>query len=439
MYFAVEREKQAVVTNKPFHNRRETMSTTKKPYAELRAEGEDKGPITFDEAKELIGWREEGADENWGTEFALKDMYGKKIRLLNNPTNRPLKLAIGKRYASEFLRRVWRLNLETIVFGLSGNVRDGQHRLVGFILAEQMRQLDPKQWGEDPLTMEVLLGFNVSDDKETADSYDKGQSRSLDDVIYRHEDFSQKTTDKEQRKISKTLSGALRMTWIRCGGLTVSSAPHFPHSEAMEFYEKHKGIMKSVKKIISLDSPQDEEGSTKLISSILSLGYASSLHYLMSKVDSDKANEFWASLASGEGLSKGSPILSLRRYLMKSVAGSGAQRDAIYGACVKAWNFYLEGSKAETKDIQVKRKKKGEKFVLAEIPRIGGLDVDKEAPQRPSLRQQRIIKGLKELGKEVTYEALAEATDAKQSSIKPIKSRQLIRCPPLAAHRLKHK
>ena len=254
----------------------ETLVVFPELKAELRCSTSEAGPLTFEEAKELIGWTEQPADSD---DFSLRDVYSNKIKLSNNPTNRALKLPIAKRYALEFLRKVWHLNLETIVFGKSGEVRDGQHRIVGFILAEQQRSINPKKWGSGELTMEVLLGFGVSDDKETADSFDKGQSRSLDDVIYRHEDFEDNVSDNDQKKIARVLSGALRLVWLRCGGQTVSSAPHFPHSEALAFYKEHPGIFRSAKSIIKLDKGADK--NEKLISSSISLAYATALYYLL--------------------------------------------------------------------------------------------------------------------------------------------------------------
>lgn len=375
---------------------------------ELRDVDGELGPLTVDEAKELIGWQEEPQGENWGQDFALKDTFNRKIRLTNNPTNRPLKLAIAKRYASEFLRKVWMLNLETIVFGVSGQIRDGQHRIVGFILAEQQRAINEKEWGSDPLIMEVLLGFGVSDAKDVADSYDKGQSRTLEDVVYRHEDFGVRTSDKEQRKISKLLSVALRLAWIRMGGLTVSNAPHFPHSEALEFYEKNPLILRSVKLAIGWDNGESKE---RLISSSISLGYVAALHYLMSRVNKSQADEFWSTFASGENLKTGSPILSLKKHLTKAKAGTGLQRDAIVGACVKAWLAFVAGENLSTKEVALKRKKEGEKLVLSEFPRIGKLDVEKEVPHRLTIKQQLILSCLsKSDADDLTYTELAEKT-----------------------------
>ena len=373
------------------------MSTTEAVYHEISAElRHGDNALTVEQAKELIGWTvEDPSDDNppFGSVFHLKDKYNRKVRLLRNPTNRPLKTAIADRYASEFLRNMWHFNGESVVFGASGEVRDGQHRLVGFILADQVRHINQAKWGKEALTMDVLLAFGFSDDQETADSYDKGQSRSLTDVIYRHEDFGE-MSETAQRKMSKTLAEAIRLCWIRTGGMTVSSAPHFPHSEAMEFYSKHKGILSSVKYIIDQDDGND--GNEKLIRPLVSMSYASALHYLMSDINETKADEFWLSVAQGAGLTPGHPVLVLRNFLTKNDAGSSKQRDRIVIAIIKAWLAFVADEKLTNKQIEPKLKRKvnasgDETYVIGEKPRIGGLDEEKESPETLAVRDQLIL------------------------------------------------
>lgn len=362
--------------------------------------GQD-GPLTFQNASELIGWIEEPVDEDWKNDYVLKDTYGKKIRLLNNPTNRPFKAALASRYANEHLRGKWSMNLETIVISEHGFVLQGQHRLVGFILGEQQRQLNPTKWGKSPLLYETLVGFGASSKPVNANTYDLGSKRSLSDVVYRHQKFGKKVTDKQQKRISNVLAGAIRLVWLRAGGKQVSFAPHFPHSEALDFYSDHKGIYDSVQNIVHMD---EGEG-------LVSLGYASALHYLMQgATDEGTANAFWQAVATGESLKKGSPIHSLRQYLIKSDASTGGKRDELIGTIIKAWLLWIAKKPGTLKQIRVAKKKKGDKFVLAEFPRIGGIDSDVEVSAELSIQQLLIIKALKTSKKEMTYKELQALT-----------------------------
>ena len=72
----------------------ETLVVFPELKAELRCSTSEAGPLTFEEAKELIGWTEQPADSD---DFSLRDVYSNKIKLSNNPTNRALKLPIAKR------------------------------------------------------------------------------------------------------------------------------------------------------------------------------------------------------------------------------------------------------------------------------------------------------------------------------------------------------
>ncbi len=371
----------------------------------LRAKGEKVGPLLIADCRGLIGWTEEGSDDNWGTDFVLKDTYGKKIRLLANPTNRSFKRPLALRYASEHLRGKWSTNLETVVLDTFGFVLQGQHRLVGFILAEQLRQLNPAKWGKTPFIYETALGFGVSPKPENANTYDTGKGRSLDDVIYRHQKFGKGISDKQQKKISKILAGAVRLVWLRAGGQQVSFAPHFPHSEALEFYKKHPNILKSVEFIDCLEIGDENERN---ISSLLSLGYASGLHYLMTAIDAVAAETFWTAFATGEGLTKGSPILTLRQWLIKADASSGAKRDEILGAVINAWLLFQKGKPGTLKQIKVAKKRVGERFVLASNPKIGGIDSIVKKVVELTQHQLLILKAL--AGKECTYKQLKEVT-----------------------------
>lgn len=389
-----------------------SMKTVKhsKPGAEIRSKDEKAGPLSVDDCMQLIGWSEEPAfaEKPFENDFVLKDIYGKKIRLSNNPSNRPFKRPLADRYSNEHLRGKWALNLESLVIDKHGNVLQGQHRLVGLILGEQVRQLDPVKWGKTPLTYSTLIAFGADNSPENANTYDLGAKRSLNDVLYRHQKFAKSVSDKQQKKISAILSTAIRIVWLRCGGKQISFAPHFPHSEALEFYKKHPKILQSVEAIVKLD---DGESSEKNISNLVSLGYAAALHYLMLSVNGEptKVNDFWTAFASGEGLEKGNPILSLRQFLGR-VDGGGSKRDEIIGTMVKAWLLWLDGKTATLKQIKIAKKKDGERFVLAEFPRIGGLDSEVEVEVELTQRQRIILKVLKESKEEVTYAGLRDAT-----------------------------
>lgn len=368
----------------------------------LRAKHTKGGPLSVEDAKAILGWTTEGeGEEGFGKDYLFRDLEGNKVRLLNNLTNRPFRRSLAQRYASEMLRGKWALNGETVVVDRLGGVQSGQHRLVGFILAEQERRKNVEKWKEygwrGPISLEMLVVTGISEKAEVTDTLDLGQKRSLGDVIFRNHDFGE-LADKEQKRLSNVLAGACRLVWLRVGGRLVSDAPHFPHSEALDFLEAHPRLKEVVDFIHVEEGGSGAEG--KKISGFISLGYASALCYLMgvAKTDPvkfaekgsealnyklmDKAQEFWTLFASGAGLDKGNPILALRSALMRIDASGGLGRDEICGTVIKAWNLWVDGKEGDGKAIKVKRGKDEDgRIVLLETPRIGGLDVEQDIPE----------------------------------------------------------
>lgn len=414
------------------------MPTVKYPEVTVKIHKPD-SPLTIKKAKELVGWQtEEEAGKEFKDVFHLKDRQGNKVRLLNNPTNRPFSLSLAMDYALEMLRGVWAFNLETMIFDHFGYVQQGQHRLVGFILAEQMRLEDSKKWAEEygqkgEMTLPCLLAFGCSPKKEVVDTLDTGKRRSVADVIFRNHEFG-KVSDREQKALSDILGKATRLVWLRAGGKNVSDAPRFPHSEALAFIEKHPGLNEAVQHIYKLEN----EGDGRQITNFLSLGNAAAFCYLMATAKTDvvkyheegeintslkpKAEKFWKEFASGVGYESGSPVLALRNKLAKMGAGSGAERDEIIGTVAKAFEAWIEGSTVTAKDLAVKKtKNEAGKFILAERPRFGGVDsfvekIAKEKPAKPPKAKKPTARKAK--GKKATTSTNTTSVDASQKGKK---------------------
>jgi hypothetical protein len=392
------------VSKVSFNERGQQMSKVKFPKlgVDLRAKGQKDGPLTVDEMKSLLGWQEEPDEKDWGDEYLFKDMNKKKVRLTHNKTNRPFRMTLARRYGSEILRGKWKLNGEPFIFDRFGMTQDGQHRGVGFVLAEQERQLDPSYWSEiygqrGPLTIDALIVTGISEKAEVVDTLGLGQKRSLGDVLFRRKEFAG-IGERDQKRLANVLGGALRLVWLRTGGKLVTDAPWFPHSEALDFLQEHPDITKAVETVFRLENGSGADG--KRISGKLSLAYSAGLFYLMgtAKTDPDrfeetgkidrglwaKAKEFWAQFADPDALPKGSPIMTLRNTLDRLDASGGQGRDEIIGCCVKAMNAFLDGIKTPSvKDIRprrVKNKQTG-KIELGETPRLGGLDRTPPEPE----------------------------------------------------------
>ncbi len=367
-----------------------------------------KEAMTYDQACELIGW--EVADGPG----LLRDLQKQSIRLRNNATNRPFRPGLSKRYMSEMLRGKWALNGESVIFDSDGKCQSGQHRLVAFIMAVETWRVQKGKWAKyhkkEP-TMECLVVKGIDPSPEVVNTIDQGQKRTLGDIIYRSELFSDgvslgegketiKLPDlgmKQRQKLSNILAGAARLAWLRATNKDVSDAPHFPPSEAMDFIDDHPGLLYAVAFISQLEGGEKKDGGK--ISRFISLGYASGLFYLMaaSATDPDdwladgpsaldfkmqkQAKEFWQKLAEGTELKATDAVYILRELLPKINAGSAVGRDEIVTTVIKAFNAYADGKKVKTADLVV-RKKLDDKGLekLVEFTRLGGIDVEGPEP-----------------------------------------------------------
>ena len=353
-------------------------------------------PLSVEDAKQLLGWISEteatettGKKVQYGKEYHLRDFAGNKVRLTNNLTNRPFRMGLARRYANELLRGKWRLNGETIVIDRYGMMQDGQHRLAGLILAEQLRQKEVAKWRaygvKGVLTMDALIVTGIDPKPDTVDTINLGQKRSLGDVLFRNQQFGGEITENDQRRLANILSTATRLVWERVGGKITSDAPHFPHSEALAFVEKHPELIKAALFIYQ------EDGNDKRISSYVSLGYATGLMFLLAASSSDpdtyqesgaynlelwdKAEEFWVVFGSG-----GKDLHALRTVLARMEAYGGAQGKAfITGTVVKGMNLWMDNKPVEAKTCKVKKKRQDDgKLIVAEYPRLGGMDTEVE-------------------------------------------------------------
>jgi hypothetical protein len=356
--------------------------------------------LDVDRAKELIGWESEAdSKEEFGKDFLFRDIEGNKIRLKNNLTNRPFSRSLALRYANEMLRGKWQLNAETWIIDKKAMSQSCQHRLVAVVFAEQMRLKNKEQWKEygtrGPITVPCILALGIDDSPDVVDTLDLGKGRSLGDVVYRNHDFGD-DSDKERQQKSSILAGALKLVWIRLGGRTVSNAPHFPHSEALDFNEKHVRIREAVDFIYNENGGAGVEGNK--IKNRISMAYAAALLYLMATAKTkfekyetegadalsfslwDKACEFWTLFASGAGLEKDNPILALRHALDRIDAGAAASRDERVSMVIKAFNLWLDKNTASAKDIKIEKRKVDGKLTPVEFPRLGGLDIEHVLP-----------------------------------------------------------
>lgn len=230
-----------------------------------------------------------------------------------NAHNRPISQSTVERYTQEMKAGRWKVNGQPLIFGKSGNLLNGQHRLKAIIAANK--------------SIETMIVWGVED--STFDTIDDGNKRSLGDVF---------AVSGEQNP--NLLSAGVRFLWVYATGQiatrdlrrgTIATKPVLEDT-----LRKHPGMRQSTKFYSLLKS---RPGGL-----LIPAGTAIGLHYLFSLVDEKKADEFFNVLQSGIGLTEGHPILALRARLIagKKESSSNITNSAMYFYTVTTWNAFVE-------------------------------------------------------------------------------------------------
>lgn len=385
--------------------------------------GGENGPLSEDDVKQLLGWQEEPEGGEWGLEFDLKDMTGKKIRLNNNIANRPFRASLSLTWEGEFLHGSWQVNGEAILLGRTGLVLDGQHRLVAFVLACQEYAMRPQEWPNMVVAevmqpdktviktpvMETFVAFGISESSKVVDTINTGAPRTLADVIYRAFEhlFGEELPKKDMVAIGKISEHAIRLLSHRTAAFKDAFSPTQPHSELIDFVYRHSRLLKCVRHVY-----ESEDKETKSISGIVPLSTAAALMFLMGSCESDgkryndiaqpnenmlkwgrykDAQDFWAYIGDNN-----SRVFAIKQAI--SVASqdvdsvSKAER---IGIVIKAWHFFSCDATRDTSmdadHLKLEYSGTGMDRRLVEFPQISPIDrvpgkriePENEAPVEP--------------------------------------------------------
>lgn len=353
--------------------------------------------LTVDQAKVLLGWQEEGEGESFGNDFFIKDREGKKIRCLNNVSNRPFVKGNCETMVQEILNKRWRDNGDAISIGKTGVIISGQHRLVALALAEQDRTGgDRFHWSdivgwEGPVTIECTIIRGIEETDDVINTVDTGRPRSLSDVLYRSGYF-EKLKGPDRKALSDISAYTVQVLWDRTGMKDDPYAPFQTHSEAVDFIQRHLRLIKAAQHIW-----EENGGQERLIAGpFKSLGLAAALMYLMGQCESDpekhedkdgvksekkldwsqwdKATDFWVELNSAK-------LKVVRDALIDLQAGSegcmGATKEERSAIAILAWDLFRKGKKVTPKDLALRYKTTSEGILtgLLEPPTLGGIDL----------------------------------------------------------------
>lgn len=368
-------------------------------YPEVAVKKYESQPLTADTAKRLLGWEGQPEGVEW-SDHLFKDLHNVPIKCHNNTTNRPLKLRQVLTCQQEILRKRWALNGETIIISRTGRVLNGQHRLIGLVLAAQLWNHDKEkapEWDAEP-SIQTIVVVGISDDQAVQNTIDNVITRSLQDVLFLSPYFQDYGVG-DRKTVAKMAAHAVKMLWARTGQSDSAFSPNRTHSESIDMIERHPRLLECIKHIYEINKKDNN------LKDFLTPGYCSAVMYLMatsatnptdyykktypSEVDLDfsmwdKAEEFFTLLLAGDKL------FSDVRTVYADVAthnedvdhqGLGGSMDERIAIMLHAWEQFREDRPMSKSKIELSYvvDKNGVK-TLNSFPTAGGIDRGDENP-----------------------------------------------------------
>jgi hypothetical protein len=228
-----------------------------------------------------------------------------------NTHNRGVNHARVDQYAADMRRGNWQLNGEAIKVASTGQVLDGQHRLMAILDADQ--------------PIQTLLITNLP--PQAQETMDQGRARQLYDVLkLRGEgDYC-------------ALAAAVKLVCLyeRDGLPYIAPFKASPTiHEALRTLERNPEIRDSVRL------------TAKHKVRWVSYSSLAALHYLFTIVDQEDADDFVLKLARGENLTAASPVWVLRERLIRDHAERGNRAPISprvkLAFLIRTWNAYRAG------------------------------------------------------------------------------------------------
>lgn len=231
--------------------------------------------------------------------------------LEQNKNNRRVSAKNLEKVEAIMSRGEWRLNGEAIKVSTSGRVLDGQHRLLASV--------------NTGTTFQTLIVYGLPD--ETQETMDSGKSRTLADIL-------------SLRGYKSTHSLAAIVTAIiRSEIYGIKSA--VSSGTAARPVTNHQAVRRLETEPTLADIYNHVYGATKVG---LQGKIAGMLYYRFSEIDSEDADFFFDRLASGAGLERNHPILSLRALLLNLKSAPGTSNTTyVTAVTIKAWNKFRAG------------------------------------------------------------------------------------------------
>ena len=227
-------------------------------------------------------------------------------------SNRPLSMTKVRWYAEQMQKGEWKLSGQGLIFSDTGIGLDGQHRLKAIILSGCIIDIDVR-FGIPENVFAVL---------------DAGAARTGGDALaiegIKHYNIS--------AAIARNAMG-----FEKYGKATNYAGDSRPTNASILQY------------VIENRCIEDFAGLahkySQMSGGILTPSMIGTVHYLASKVETKKADQFVYKLCTGAELSTSDPIFLLRTRLMKAKLdkSTSLNKKTSFALIIKAWRLFLEG------------------------------------------------------------------------------------------------
>jgi hypothetical protein len=206
-----------------------------------------------------------------------------------NHHNRPLSQTVINNYAEDMKEGLWSFTGDTIKFSKDGMLLDGQHRLAAVVKSKKAQRF--------------LIVRNLKESVFV--DLDIGRKRTMSNVLaIRYPELKYQNQIAAVARICSSFDLAAKSGQL----ITTPGKRRINYHIIDTFYEQNKELLlESFNYVLNLDT------ADKVITKVIT----ASMHYLFSKIDKSKADEYIRLLITGENLSRQSAIYNLREKLIE--------------------------------------------------------------------------------------------------------------------------
>lgn len=225
--------------------------------------------------------------------------------LARNTQNRQLRPGVAERYAQDMRAGRWDLNGEDVIIAEDGTLLDGQHRLAGIILAG----------------VPIALGIKRGVPKDSFKTIDAGLARTAGDVLalsgWHH---------------TNVAASAARLALLFSTGRGLSETP--PRREVTDYAAANPYIGDMAR----VAHAHRGHLNASPLAAVLFLANRQRFF------DADIA-DFLTGIASGEGMDRGDPRMTLREWAINERLRNRRQLPTrtCFSAVARAWTAYVRG------------------------------------------------------------------------------------------------